>query len=260
MPTTGAQACFYNRLMTATYPYALSLGRYRELMAQDHARMRALTDSARTAAVPACPGWTGDELVRHTALVYLQKAETVRTGTKPRGQWLPEELTGMDAAELLDAGYARLIEQFDAHDPADSAESWVPEDQTVGFWIRRLAHETAIHRHDLEAALGAAAPIDEELAIDGIDEVLTVMLGRGAPDESASGAAVSVESDGKAWCAVLEAAAVRITREPCASSVGRVTGSANDVLLWLWGRGPLPEGSADSSALAELRRRLAAAT
>ncbi|WP_387743022.1 maleylpyruvate isomerase family mycothiol-dependent enzyme [Kocuria nitroreducens] len=229
-------------------------------MAQDHARMRALAGPGRTAAVPACPDWNGDELMRHTALVYLQKAETVRTGTKPRGQWLPEELRRMNSAELLGVGYDRLIEQFDAHDPADPAESWVPGDQTVGFWIRRLAHETAIHRYDLEAALGAGAPIDAELAVDGIDEVLTVMLGRGAADETASGAAVAVETDGKAWCATLEQRAVRITRERCASPAGKVTGSASDVLLWLWGRGPLPEGSADSSALAELRRRLAAAT
>ena len=246
--------------MTATYPYALPLTRYRELMAQDHARMRALAGPARTAAVPACPGWDGEELVRHTALLYLRKAETVRTGSNPRGQWLPEELRQMDPAALLDVGYERLTKQFDEHDPADPAQSWVTEDQTVGFWIRRLAHETAIHRYDLEAALGTPTPIDAELAVDGIDEVLTVMLGRGAPDDAASGAAVAVESDGKAWCVALEPPAARITRERCTAPAGRVTGSADDVLLWLWGRGPLPEGSADSNALAELRRRLASAT
>jgi hypothetical protein len=32
--------------------------------------------------------------------------------------------------------------------PEDPAGSWYTPDQTVGFWIRRMAHETVIHRID----------------------------------------------------------------------------------------------------------------
>ncbi|WP_051441779.1 maleylpyruvate isomerase family mycothiol-dependent enzyme [Arthrobacter sp. H14] len=246
--------------MTPTYPYALPLSRYRELMARDFPVLHEAAGQALTVPVPACPDWTGEDLARHTALVFLQKAETMRTGVKPKGRWVPEELLKLDALPLLEEGYNQVVEQFDAHDPADPAESWVPDDQTVGFWIRRLAHEASMHRHDAEAALDRAVPIDEELAIDGIDEVLTVMLGRGTPDESASGSTVVIESGGKFWSAILKPESVSIQWEDSSSPEGRVSGGPSEVLLWLWGRGPLPAGSTENAAVAELRTRLAAAT
>lgn len=246
--------------MTPTYPYALPLPRYRELMARDFSVLHEMAGEALTVPVPSCPGWTGEDLARHTALVFLQKAETMRTGIKPKGRWLPEELLRLDALPLLEEGYNQVVEQFDTHDPADPAESWVPDDQTVGFWIRRLAHETSMHRHDAETALERPVAIDEELAIDGIDEVLTVMLGRGAPDESASGSTVVIQSSGKFWSAILEPESVSILWEDSSSPEGRISGGASEVLLWLWGRGPLPAGSADNAAVVELRTRLAEAT
>lgn len=246
--------------MTPTHPYALPLDRYRKLMDRDFQQLSALAARALNLPVPSCPDWDGAKLAKHTALVYLQKAETIRTGVKPTGRWLPEDISGMEPLPLLQEGYRRITEQFDTHAPADPAESWVPDDQTVGFWIRRLCHETSIHRYDAATAVDEAVPIDAELAVDGIDEVLTVMLGRGAPDDSASGKTVVLESGGKTWSATLEPGAVSIRWEGTGSPDGRVAGGASEVLLWLWGRGPLPEGSTGNGAVAELRRRLAAAT
>lgn len=246
--------------MVARYPYALSPSRYRSLLADDYARLRELAEQAFTELIPACPGWLGEDLIRHTALIYLRKAETIRTGSKPHGKWIPEELSQASAVTLLEEGYGRLIEQFDAHSIDDPAESWLQEDQTLRFWIRRLTHETSIHRCDIEAALGAVTPIDEDLAVDGIDEILTVMLRRGTVDESASGATVTIESGGKTWSATLNATGVAVSREKNASSTAGVSGTPNDVLLWMWGRGLLPHDSKDSAPAAELRMRLAAAT
>ena len=42
---------------------------------------------------------------------------------------------------------------------------------TISF-ARRMAHETSMHRWDADNAQGDPAPIDPELAIDGIDEAL----------------------------------------------------------------------------------------
>ena len=48
------------------------------------------------------------------------------------------------------------------------------------FWIRRMAQETVIHRVDAELALGEPfAPIPDDLALDGIDEVLERFLAFG---------------------------------------------------------------------------------
>jgi len=43
------------------------------------------------------------------------------------------------------------------------------------FWHRRLAHETAIHRWDIEHAVGIENTIDPTLALDGIDEYLGIV-------------------------------------------------------------------------------------
>ena len=48
-------------------------------------------------------------------------------------------------------------------------------DQTARFWFRRQAHEVAVHRWDAQLAAGDAAPIETELAADGVDERLEML-------------------------------------------------------------------------------------
>lgn len=251
--------------MKPGYPFALPYTRYRELMDTDFARLLGLTrraeaDNALGAPVPECSDWDIEQLVRHTALVYLQKAETIRTGSKPHGKWVPEEILQLPPGELLQTCFDRLITQFDTHAPSDAAESWVTEDQTVGFWIRRLTHETAIHRYDIEAAFSEAQPIDATLALDGVDEVLTVMLGRGSAQGGKVTGTVVLESERFSWTAYLRTHKTVITGVGIDNPDARVSGDANTLLLWLWGREPLPDDGAIQPAVAELRRRLAADT
>ena len=53
-----------------------------------------------------------------------------------------------------------------------------------GVWPRRQAQETSVHRWDAEHATGATTPIDPELASDGIDEYLDLMMRRNVTRES----------------------------------------------------------------------------
>ena len=46
------------------------------------------------------------------------------------------------------------------------------------FWFRRQALETAVHAWDVQHATGRPDPIDPDLATDGIDQFLAVMLPR----------------------------------------------------------------------------------
>lgn len=213
--------------------------------------------------MPGCPGWRGEDVVRHTAQVYLHKAESIRTGEMPHDGWPPEHLAAMKPAEALDDCHWQLVEQLDTHDPADAAATWWPEDQTVGFWIRRMAHETSVHRHDVERAVGAGTPVDPALAVDGIDEVLVQMVGGDWSDEvidAASGATVAVEGDGRVWAVTLERVRVLVAREEPAVCAARVSGAPREVLLWLWGRASPPTVTGDAAAARELRGRLALAT
>jgi len=156
--------------------------RYLECLAADYGDLRdAVASVEPTATVPSCPGWTVADLVVHVAQVYLHKAAIMRTGEEPR-PWPPPGLarpaqSGQPVLPLLGRAYGELRAQFRAHEPGESVPTWFGPDQTVAFWIRRMAQETVIHRIDAElAARLPVTPVPADLAADGADEVLKRML------------------------------------------------------------------------------------
>lgn len=248
--------------MSALYPYALGFDRYLELLDADAARLRAVAPSCLDRPVPECPGWTGADAVRHTAQVYLHKVETIRLRDWP-DPWPPEGLDEAEPLTLFDDAYRRLADSFAAHDPADPATTWWPPDQSVGFWIRRMAHETSVHRRDVESAAGEVTPIAADLAVDGIDEILTIMLEGDWSEErvaTASGSRVLVSSADHDWEVTLGSRQVDVVRSSSGTAAAMVSGEPGEVLLWLWGRGPQPHADGDPAVVTELRERLALAT
>lgn len=249
----------------------LTAARYLELLAAEGTRL-ADASGDRSRAVPTCPGWDVADVVRHTGSVFDHKVACIRLGRAPRG---PEWSHGPDAGQdLLDWYRGRLdalLGVLGALAPGDPAFTWYPPDQTVGFWQRRLAHETAVHRVDVESASGAVRPVEHDLATDGVDEVLDVFLDYrvGAdPAEDVSGLAgrtVLVRTGGHAWLVSGSpgnpTGPIQLRR-----GVGRadavVAGEPSELLLWLWGRRPdlavTLEG--DRSVAAALREVLARAT
>lgn len=247
--------------------------RYRECLAADAARLREVAARDLTRRVPSCPDWDVAALVQHTARVYLHKVLGMRAGGEPE-QWPPPGIADEDPLELFDRTYAELVAEFEARDPADATGTWFDGDQTVGFWIRRMAQETVIHRVDAELALGEPiVPIPDDLAVDGIDEVLERFLAYGftkwADDlqdqlKDTDGRGVLVRADGAAWTVRSTPAGVTVERgEPGESAAAAtVAGRPQNVLLWLWRRAGeeavAVEG--DPSLAAELRRLLGDAT
>jgi uncharacterized protein (TIGR03083 family) len=212
----------------------------------DFSRLRQLAASSDPAArVPSCPEWTVDDLVRHVAEVYLHKTESMRQGRSPR-QW-PPDLSGEATLALLDRSYAELTNEFATRAPREVAATWYEPEQTVGFWIRRMAQETVIHRVDAELAAGVAVEqIPEDLAVDGIDEVLERFLGYGSqrwteefkpslPDRDLP--PVLVATDGYGWLvrATPDGAAVEVAT-PRTDAPAVVSGDPVPLLLWLWRR------------------------
>ena len=149
--------------------------RLKDCLATSYARLREVADGDPSVAVPSCPEWTLADLVSHVAHVYLHKVETMR-----RGQWpdpWPPEPTGESPAALLERGYRELEAEFGARQPSEHALTWYEPDQTVGFWIRRMTHETLVHGWDAELAVGAASrSVPDDLALDGITEILVIFL------------------------------------------------------------------------------------
>jgi uncharacterized protein (TIGR03083 family) len=149
-------------------------------LAADYMRLRDVAGTGLTVPVPSCPGWTVTDLVRHVGLVYLHKATVMQTGAWP-DPWPPSETATEDPIALLDRGYGAVTHEFSRRGDADQALTWHARDQTVKFWIRRMAQETVIHRLDAELALqNDSAPIPTDLAVDGIDEVLRLFVDYGS--------------------------------------------------------------------------------
>ncbi|MFJ9178431.1 maleylpyruvate isomerase family mycothiol-dependent enzyme [Streptomyces sp. NPDC102360] len=154
----------------------LSVARYLDCLAADFERLRAAATPAPTAQVPSCPDWTVTDLVRHVGQVYAHKTQAVLAaapGSEP--EWPPKGTSDEEPFALMDRAYAELRTALETREPEAPSGTWYAPDQTVGFWIRRMAQETVIHRIDAElAAGGPISPVPDDLAVDGIDELLKV--------------------------------------------------------------------------------------
>jgi uncharacterized protein (TIGR03083 family) len=221
--------------------------RYLECLAADHGDLRDAAASVElTVPVPNCPGWTMGDLVFHVAEVYLHKVTVMRTGEWPR-QWPPPGAEHEAPLPLLGRGYGQLIAEFGAHRPTDAVPTWYDPDQTVAFWIRRMAQETVIHRIDAEQAAGLPVTgVPDDLAVDGVDEVLKRFLGY---DSEALGRLEGdhlASDDGQDTITVM-AGQTAWTVRPSPRGVVVDDGASDDprvviqaapdpTLRWLWGR------------------------
>ena len=225
--------------------------RFLECLSADYARLRdAAAAGEPTAPVPGCPGWTMGDLVSHVAMVYLHKASSMRTGRMPQ-PWPPAGLAEEPSLPLLGRAYGELIAEFGEHAPADPTPTWYDPDQTVAFWIRRMAQETVIHRIDAEQAAGVpVTAVPDDLAVDGVDEVLKRFLAYAStnwPDDFAQLKGGHLASqDGQDTITVIAGRAAWTLRPsprgvPVEDGAGdhpkvAVQAAPQEMLLWLWGR------------------------
>ncbi|MBO1336467.1 maleylpyruvate isomerase N-terminal domain-containing protein [Streptomyces sp. VRA16 Mangrove soil] len=253
--------------------------RYLDCLAADFDRLRSVATAAdTTAVVPSCPDWTVADLVRHVGQVYVDKTHAMREGTE--SEWPPKGTADAEPFDLLDRAYADLRGELTTRAPGDPAGGWYKPDRSVGFWIRRMAQETVIHRIDAELAAGEPiAPVPEDLAIDGIDELLKVFTAYGVTEWAEYFADALAASPGRTYeirALGTKAAAWRIRTGPGQFTVEDgtgdgtaadtvLTGSPQALLLDLWNRRSAGDPSGVTvtgapEAVAELRACLATAT
>lgn len=155
---------------------------HHELETQAAALRNAALRAGPSAAVATCPGWDVLRLVQHLGRMYalantaLQQAP----GGEPRAPRPPAEFD--DALTWWDQQFVELTEHLSKLDPAESVWSYF-RGGTIESWLRRMTHETAMHRLDAEHAQSRLGPagvhelvFGPELAADGVDEVLGVLV------------------------------------------------------------------------------------
>lgn len=213
---------------------------YVDLIRSDAGLLATAADRGLEADVPSCPGWTVRDVVEHVAEVYLHKVACMREKAFPQ-PWPPERDETPTPAHFA-AARDMVLAELAGRDPDEFAATWWWDERTVGFWGRRMAHETAIHRVDAELAHGDPAPIDEQLALDGVDEVLRRFLAGDWSDEPFAGppgTVVRVHSGDESWRIVMEPSAIvaQVDRWPNEPAHADITGDPVPLYLWLWRRG-----------------------
>ncbi len=154
---------------------------YVECLRGDSAALAAAAAAAGLdAEVPSCPDWTVADLLGHIGRVQHWAAAVVgRRATEPlRFRDLPSPPEPAERLDWARAGARELADTLASVDPATPVWTFVVAGRDAGraaFWQRRQALEAAVHRYDAQLAAGDPAPVDGALAVDGIDELLTVL-------------------------------------------------------------------------------------
>jgi uncharacterized protein (TIGR03083 family) len=241
---------------------SLSPERYFELIDRDTERLALMGERGLEAAVPACPGWIVADVVSHTAMVYEHKVRVLGEGAFPK-DWPPPDFESREPIGALRDAKQHLFAEFDRHELTDATTTF-GSDTTVRFWLRRMALEVAVHRYDGEQAHDDPTPVPDDLALDGIDEMLRVMLG--GPwwnsdewqTEFPIEGVVAIESGGLRWLCDLRQHSVTISQGDGPASA-TVAGEPARVFLWLWGRldDEAVEFTGDRDVAAAFRARIA---
>ncbi|MFD3523027.1 maleylpyruvate isomerase N-terminal domain-containing protein [Streptomyces sp. NPDC058653] len=209
-----------------------------------------------TVPVPTCPGWTLGQLLRHVGGTHHWAETVVRTrATGPVPEDLVDDVSGYAAPDpdAMDAwvaeGAAGLADALRAAGPGERV--WTPgPGGTTAFWARRMLFEAVVHRADATWAVGAEFEVDDDLAVDGIDEWMgfgtvpeVVEPHPGVPPLLGPGRTLHFGGPGAApgWLVDLtgEAVVCRRADGPAPeTTTTAVRGPLSDLLLLLYGRRP----------------------
>ena len=223
----------------------MEYGEYCEaVLDEGHALAAAARAAGLEAPVPSCPEWLVADLLSHVGRLHRWVGAIVESsGSDPADHWSDAEPPPPDArVDWFEAGVDLITGALRGADPAAEAWSWT-DDRTVGFWARRQANETAVHRWDAQGAAGAVEPIAHDLAVDGIDEFFGLIpfwrresSVRGAGETMHLHCTDGADGDDRGeWLVKLASDAVIVTREHAKGDVA-ARGSASDLLLLLYGR------------------------
>jgi len=238
---------------------------YRRWLLDDAARLRAAAALSPQATVATCPSWTARDVVDHVGEVYAHKVAVLRLGRAPvEGEW-PWAPDDDSVFAWYDERLAELVHELDARDVAGAAWTFIAADQTVGFWWRRMAHESAIHRVDAELAVGLEPAAHDELqAVDGVDELLgfagdASVLDQPTSSSGASGTVLVTAGDSRLLVTMSDAEQSLAPAGEAVVADASIEGAASDVYRWLWNRpavGSITQDG-DSAVLQRLAARLA---
>jgi uncharacterized protein (TIGR03083 family) len=223
---------------------------YPSIISDESARLVNAYERARSAAIPWSDRWTIGTVARHVAATHHVVAEVVRGRPDADfGLFAKLETPPKDSPEFVEwfrAGTASLLEQLSSVPADDECWSWYAAGGRVGWWARRMALEVVVHRSDTDAAQEHAFSVAADVAADGVDEFLDVFVAASRVANAApTGPTISFECSDRGdrwWLDLSQPGARVLSRDSRAASV-RIRGTAEQLLLGVWGRVLLTEAA-----------------
>jgi uncharacterized protein (TIGR03083 family) len=251
--------------------HAYDVAGYIEALREEGDLLAAAAERAgMDAAVPACPGWSVADLLRHTSYVHRWAAGIVAQGlTRPPSEPPEEEILkrGPEDEALVRwfrEGHAALVRTLGEADPDLDCWAFLSAPSPLAFWARRQAHETAIHRVDAEQATAGTTEFGPSFAADGVDELIMGFLARNIRRGNwpGLGGDLAVHADDgpgaqAGWLVAGGRGAAGVSRGTGPADCS-VAGRASDLYLLLWNRGPADplQVTGDPAVLAAFGRAL----
>ncbi|MFN8016944.1 MAG: maleylpyruvate isomerase N-terminal domain-containing protein [Acidimicrobiales bacterium] len=248
--------------------------RHLQILAAEGGRVAALPADALDAPVPSLDDWTVERVVRHLAKLHhwvrgalALPADGAMADIGP----LPEVPKGAACLPAYRDSLDLLLAEVERRDPDEACASFIGR-ESVGWWLRRQAHEVTVHRIDAQDAVHAAGgpapdPIEADAAADGIDEwarvFLAVRYGQrfGAIPDQLQHRTVHIHgtddpapADGAEWLLAFGNEGVSVEATHAKGDVA-LRGPSADLLLVLWRRRPLdvlgPDGVVGDATVAD---------
>ena len=202
----------------------------RQMESIDH-DARRIADAVRrnpTGRVTSCPDWSGADLLAHVSgfARYLTDLLAGRADNDTEFPKVPVD----EAAQTYDADLARLVRALRDTPPDAPVSHWAAVQQVAASWQRRAVHELAVHRWDAETLGGDPAPMDQDVALDGIAEFFEVFVATGIS------AGMVPPAEATLLLEITDTGTRREEHLPDPGPVTTLRGTASDLMLALWRR------------------------
>jgi uncharacterized protein (TIGR03083 family) len=220
---------------------SLSYAEYVSVVRQEGASLAGAGRLGLAEPVPTCPGWTVARLLLHVGRVYRFAAEVVKTRASAAPATPQRPAEGADPVAYVLDGLEDVVAALGEVEAQTPVWNWSGQPAEAGFWARRMAHESLIHRVDAKLAHDVAQVIPADLAVDGIDEALDVLAPRafsnGVPGLSASLHLAAIDVN-EQWTATLTPDSIAVGHGPSGARTADVVlrGKASELLLVLYNR------------------------
>ena len=218
---------------------------YLSIISDESSRIVNDYERDRSAAVPWSDRWSVGTVARHVAGTHHVVAEMVRGRPDADfGLFAELQTPAKDSPEFVEwfrSGTVSLLGELSSVPADDECWSWFEPGRRVGWWARRMAFEAVVHRWDADAAQGLNFSVLPDIAADGVDEYLDVFVAASrAANDAPPGPTVNLECGDRSdrwWLDLSERGGRIVSRKPRAASV-QIRGTAEQLLLFVWGRDP----------------------